>query len=88
MIEELRQDIGKLAFETPRAGRRAEAIERILKYVEADQGEAMLLQWLVQYIGDAGLIRVGMRIVTQPEPAATTTEDGNPAQVEYKSYKG
>lgn len=69
-LEELRQKIGALSYVPPRAGRRREAIDLILEHVEAQDGEALLLQWLLSYMDDPAMLQAGMRIVQQPEPAA------------------
>ena len=68
-LDELRQEIGKLAYTAPAAGRRRKAIDLILEHVEARQSEAVLLQWLLQYLEDPATLQAGMRIVMQPEPA-------------------
>ena len=68
-LEELRQEIGRLAYTPPQSGRRKKAIDLILDHVEAQNGEALLLQWLLSYIDDPAMLQAGMRIVQQPEPA-------------------
>lgn len=86
-LEELKQQIGNLSYTPPRAGRRKEAIDLILEHVKAQNGEALLLQWLLSYMDDPALLQAGMRIVQQPEPSAHPYTSTNRPEVGEQSLK-
>ena len=67
-LEKLRETIGQLAWSPPKNGKKREAINAILKHVEDTGGETLVLQWLLSYLDEPGVLEAGMRIVRQSEP--------------------